>query len=168
MPADIPAIEQLISMSARGLSQGDYSDEQLDAALGSALGVDSQLIRDRTYYVAEVEGALVACGGWSWRKTLFGSDHGDREPEPLDPATEAARIRAFFVHPDWARQGLGRALLELCEGEARAAGFKQAELMATLPGERLYRNCGFVPRPAIDHVLRNGVTIRFVPMVKVL
>ena len=112
--------------------------------------------------------ALVACGGWSWRKTLFGGDHGDRQPEPLDPASEAARIRAFFVHPDWARQGLGRALLELCEGEARAAGFKQAELMATLPGERLYRSCGYVPRPAIEHVLRDGVTIRFVPMVRAL
>ncbi len=166
--ADIPAIEQLISLSARGLSQGDYSDEQIDAALGSALGVDSQLIRDRTYYVAEVAGALVACGGWSWRKTLFGSDHGDRQPESLDPASEAARIRAFFVHPDWARQGLGRALLELCESEARAAGFKQAELMATLPGERLYRSCGYAPRPAIEHVLRDGVTIRFVPMVRAL
>jgi GNAT superfamily N-acetyltransferase len=167
-PADIPAIEQLISLSARGLSQGDYSDEQIDAALGSALGVDSQLISDRTYYVAEAAGALIACGGWSWRKTLFGSDQGDRQPEPLDPASEAARIRAFFVHPDWARQGLGRALLELCEGEARAAGFKQAELMATLPGERLYRNSGYWSRPAIEHVLRDGVTIRFVPMVKVL
>ena len=119
-PADIPAIEHLISLSARGLSQGDYSDEQIDAALGSALGVDSQLISDRTYYVAEAADALVACGGWSWRKTLFGSDQGDRQPEPLDPASEAARIRAFFVHPDWARRGLGRLLLARCESEARA------------------------------------------------
>ena len=166
--ADIPAIERLIALSARGLSREDYSLEQIEAALASALGVDSQLIRDRTYFVADVGADLIGCGGWSWRKTLFGSDHGDREPEALDPAADAARIRAFFVHPDWARQGLGRAILELCEAEARAAGFKSAELMATLPGERLYRSCGYVPRPAIEHALREGVTIRFIPMVRTL
>jgi GNAT superfamily N-acetyltransferase len=166
--ADIPAIERLIALSARGLSRDDYSTDQIDAALESALGVDSQLIGDGTYFVAEVPGGLVVCGGWSWRKTLFGSDHGNRQPEPLDPASDAARIRAFFVHPEWARQGLGRTMLELCEAEARAAGFNTAELMATLPGERLYRSCGYAPRPAVEHVLREGLTIRLVPMVKAL
>jgi GNAT superfamily N-acetyltransferase len=167
--ADVPAIERLISASVRGLSRGDYTDEQIEAALGSALGVDSQLVRDGTYFVAESEGRLVACGGWSFRKTLFGADgRADREPEALDPARDAARVRAFFVHPDWARRGLGRALLELCETEARAAGFGCAELMATLPGVRLYQVCGYAAQPAIEHALPGGLSIRFVPMRKPL
>ena len=165
---DIPAIESLITHSARGLSRGDYSEAQIDAALGSALGVDSQLVRDGTYFVAEVDGKLVACGGWSWRKTLFGSDlEAGRQSESLDPAREGARIRAFFVHPDWARQGLGRATLELCETEARKRGFTSAELMATLPGERLYRTCGYESLDSIEHLLPGGMAIRFVRMRKV-
>lgn len=164
---DIPAIEQLIALAARGLSRDDYSQEQIEAALGAALGVDSQLVRDGTYFVAEADGTLVACGGWSWRRTLFGSDgQTDRQPESLDPTNDAARIRAFFVHPDWARRGLGRAMLELCESEARASGFASAELMATLPGERLYRSCGYSSQDAIEHPLPGGLAIRFVPMRK--
>jgi len=164
---DIPAIERLIALAARGLSRDDYSEEQIEAALGSALGVDSQLVRDGTYFVAETDGTLVACGGWSWRKTLFGSDgQADREPESLDPTRDAARIRAFFVHPDWARRGLGRTTLELCEAEARSSGFTSAELMATLPGERLYRTCGYASEDSIQHTLPGGVAIQFVPMRK--
>jgi GNAT superfamily N-acetyltransferase len=166
---DVPAIERLIALSARGLSAGDYSTEQIEAALGTALGVDSQLIRDGTYFVAEADGTLVASGGWSWRRTLFGGDvDAGRQPESLDPAREAARIRAFFVHPDWSRQGLGRKTLELCETEARRGGFTSAELMATLPGERLYRRCGYESHDAIEHTLPGGIGIRFVPMRKVL
>ena len=165
---DVPAIQRLIAVSARGLSREDYSDVQIDAALGSALGVDSQLIRDGTYFVAEADATLIACGGWSWRKTLFGGDvEPGRQPESLDPTREAARIRAFFVHPDWARQGLGRTMLELCEAEARRTGFTSAELMATLPGERLYRRCGYESRDAIEHTLPGGIGIQFVPMHKV-
>ena len=165
---DVPAIESLIALSARGLSQDDYPEAQIEAALGTALGVDSQLIRDGTYFVAEAEGTLVACGGWSWRKTLFGSDiEVRRQPESLDPARDAARIRAFFVHPGWARQGLGRAMLELCEREAGRRGFRSAELMATLPGERLYRSCGYESLDSIVHALPGGIGIRFVPMRKV-
>jgi len=164
---DVPAIARLIALSARGLSRGDYSEDQIEAALGTALGVDSQLIADGTYFVADVGETLVASGGWSRRRTRFGSDaESGREPEELDPARDAARIRAFFVHPDWARRGLGRALLELCECEARRNGFTSAELMATLPGVRLYRSCGYESHLAIEHTLPDGMAIRFVPMRK--
>jgi GNAT superfamily N-acetyltransferase len=164
---DVPQIEGLIELATRGLSKDDYSEEQIEAALGTALGVDSQLVRDGTYFVAETGACLVACGGWSSRKTLFGSDgRVGREPELLDPARDGARIRAFFVHPDWARRGLGRRLLELCEDEARANGFTSAELMATLPGERLYRRCGYVAESAIQHKLPRGTWIELVPMSK--
>jgi GNAT superfamily N-acetyltransferase len=164
---DIPEIERLIALSVRGLCRDDYSGEQIEAALGSALGVDSQLVRDGTYFLAKSDGTPVACGGWSWRKTLFGGDSlAEREPQSLDPGRDAARIRAFFVHPDWARRGLGRATLELCEAEARNGGFTSAELMATLSGERLYRSCGYLSQRSIQHILPGGVAIQFVSMCK--
>ncbi|MBD0326825.1 MAG: GNAT family N-acetyltransferase, partial [Pyrinomonadaceae bacterium] len=132
---DRPAITQLIELSARALSRDDYSDEQIEAAINEVFGVDSDLIHDETYFVAEVSGALVGCGGWSRRRTLFGGDQfAKRESTELDPRCEAARIRAFFIHPEWARKGIGRAILEKCEAEARASGFQSLELMATLPG----------------------------------
>src|SRR5262245_21139766 len=164
---DVPSIERLVEMSARGLSRADYTAVQIEAALSSALGVDSQLVRDGTYFVAEAAGDLVACGGWSKRTTLFGGDkEPGRQPAMLDPMRDAARIRAFFVHPDYARQGLGRVMLALCESEARASGFRSAELMATLPGERLYAACGYESLQPVEHTLPGGVSIRFVPMRK--
>lgn len=166
-PDDIPALQALIADSARGLSRGDYSAAQIEAAIGSAWGVDSELIRDQTYFVAESGGEIVACGGWSRRKTLFGGDQQPgRQSAVLDPDRDAARIRAFFVRPDRARQGIGRALLERCEAEARAHGFRAAELMATLPGQRLYRAYGYVGEERVEYPLRDGVTIHFVPMRK--
>lgn len=166
---DVPVLRGLIERSARALSRDDYTLEQIEAALGGAWGVDSQLIRDRSYYVGEHEQRAVACGGWSWRKTLFGGDAQlGREPETLDPRCEAARIRAFFVDPDWARLGLGRALLELCEREARASGYTSAALVATLPGERLYAACGYESEGARSYPLGNGSSIVFVPMRKSL
>jgi GNAT superfamily N-acetyltransferase len=166
---DVPVLERLIAESARGLSRRDYSDEQIEAALAGALGVDTQLVRDQTYFVAAAGGEIVGCGGWSWRRTLFGGDaRGGREPDPLDPARDAARVRAFFVRPDWARRGIGRALLERCEAEAVRHGFRTAELMATLPGERLYRRHGWIAGDAIEHPLAGGLSIRFVPMRKAL
>ena len=165
---DIPVLKQVIATSARQLASGDYSGEQIDAALGSAWGVDTQLIEDETYFVVEVAGAgIVGCGGWSFRGTLFGSDEqAGRESGVLDSTNEAARIRAFFVHPDWSRRGIGRALLEKCECAARLQGFKSTALIATLPGQRLYRECGYIGEERVEYPLPNGSTITFVPMTK--
>jgi GNAT superfamily N-acetyltransferase len=154
---DTPALERLIAESARGLSQPDYTDVQIEASLGTAWGLDTELIRDGTYFVVEADGQIVACGGWSRRKTLFGGDaQAGRQSESLDPARDAARIRAFFVRPNWARQGIGRALLQRCAGEARAAGFRSAELVATLPGQRLYHACGYLGDEPVEYPLAGG------------
>lgn len=166
---DIPALRHLIAVSARGLSRGDYSEAQIEAALRSAFGVDTQLIRDGTYFLAEADGAPIACGGWSFRRTLYGGDdQPDRQADALDPAHEAARIRAFFVHPAWSRRGLGRTLLARCEDEAHAHGFKATALLATLPGLRLYSALGYTADPPREYPLPDGTTITFVPMLKSL
>jgi GNAT superfamily N-acetyltransferase len=165
---DRPAISLLIELSARALSRQEYSQEQIEAAISSVFGVDSELIKDGTYFVAEAGGQLVGCGGWSKRRTLFGGDqYAVRESIELDPATEAARIRAFFVHPEWARLGLGRAILEHCEQEARARGFRSLELMATLPGVKFYRSLGYTGDERVTLEV-GGTTIDFVPMRKEL
>lgn len=166
---DRPAISKLIEMSARGLSREEYSDAQIEAAVKSVFGVDSDLIRDGTYFVAEAEGQMVGCGGWSRRRTLFGGDqYAGREEAELDPSRDAARIRAFFIHPGWARKGVGRAILERCEQEARLCGFRSLELMATLPGLKFYRSLGYVGAERVTYELQGGVTIDFVPMRKEL
>jgi N-acetylglutamate synthase-like GNAT family acetyltransferase len=163
--ADVSAIKMLIATSARVLGRGDYTAEQIEAALLGVWGVDTEIIRDGTYFVGEMEDELVLCGGWSRRATLFGGDaYTQRESRLLSPQTEAARIRAFFVHPSWARRGLGGRLLALCEGEARAAGFVAAELVATLPGERLYARHGYVSAGRRSDALPGGVSIESVPM----
>jgi GNAT superfamily N-acetyltransferase len=166
-PEDQPELQRLIARSARGLSAGDYSMEQIDAALQGAFGVDSQLVKDETYFVVEHVGALVGCGGWSRRRTMFGSDaRAERDPAELDPRHDAARIRAFFIDPGHARKGLGRAILQRCETEAEAAGFTRFELMATLPGVRLYEALGYARGETILHPLRPGLAIEFVTMHK--
>ena len=163
------ALDALIAASARELGRRDYTDAQLDRAIGNVFGVDSELIEDGTYLVAEINGALAGCGGWSRRKTLFGADaRAGRDSTALDPAKDAAKIRAFFVHPDFTRRGVGRALYDRCEAEARAAGFAALELMATLGGLSLYMALGFEPADAIDYDLGNGLSMRFVPMRKIL
>lgn len=166
--ADEPLLRSLIARSIRSLGAADYSAAQIESALQGAFGVDTALIRDGTYFVVEAgAGELVACGGWSRRRTLFGSDtRAGRDESHLDPRTEAARIRAFFVDPAHVRRGLGRAILERSEAEARAAGFTTFELMATLPGVRLYEQCGYLARAPIEHTLPDGLLIRFVPMAK--
>jgi GNAT superfamily N-acetyltransferase len=167
MLGDRPTLESLIAESARGLSRQDYTDTQIEAALGTAWGVDTELIRDGTFFVVEAEGQIIACGGWSKCRTLFGADRqANRQSELLDPARDSARIRAFFVRPAWARQGIGRALLQWCEAEARAAGFRRAELMATLPGLKLYQAMGYEAEQRIEHDLGGSITIEFVPMRK--
>jgi len=165
---DAPALATLIGESARGLREG-YSSDQVEAALGTVLGVDTQLVRDGTYFVAESEDRIVGCGGWSKRKTLFGSDHGPVKDDAwLDPGADAARIRAFFVHPAWARQGIGSAILQACEEAAAAEGFSRLELVATLPGVLLYQVRGFESRERFDVPLPNGKSLPVVRMIKIL
>jgi len=167
--ADQGALEQLIARSARELGAQDYSSAQIEAALRGAFGVDTQLIDDGSYFVAEFAGRLVGCGGWSRRRTLFGSDsHAARDASELDPNVDAARIRAFFVDPDYARRGIGRALLERCESEARAHGFTRLELMGTLPGVRLYQAMGYEPGPMVRYPVAADLCIEFIPMRKTL
>ena len=143
-PDDVPALEALIARSGLGLSRGFYTDEQAAAITRNVYGVDSQLIADGTYFVIEHAGVPVACGGWSKRATLFGGDQAKAETDPLlDPATQAGRIRAFFVDPSHARQGLARMLLAHCERMAAGAGFKELEMAATMPGVPFYRDAGY-------------------------
>jgi GNAT superfamily N-acetyltransferase len=165
--ADRPALAILIARSARGLGAADYRPEQIEGALRGAFGVDTQLIDDETYFVAETDGRLIGCGGWSRRRTLFGGDaHTQRDAQALDPQIDAAKIRAFFVDPDYARQGIGKALLARCESEARARGFSRFELMGTLPGVRLYAALGYVGTERVHYEVAPGVAIEFVPMHK--
>jgi RimJ/RimL family protein N-acetyltransferase len=141
---DIPALQALIARSGTELSAGFYTPEQAAAITRHVFGVDTQLIADRTYFVIEDGDAIVACGGWSKRRTLFGGDQTKRGPDPLlDPVSEPARIRAFFVDPAMARRGLGRMLMEHCNGEAATAGFRSLALVSTMPGEPLYAASGF-------------------------
>jgi N-acetylglutamate synthase-like GNAT family acetyltransferase len=162
---DIPELSALIAESARALSTRDYSREQIEAALQGAWGVDSELIRDGTYFVGVADAGAVLCGGWSRRATTFGGDaYTQRESRLLDPRTEAARIRAFFVHPDCARRGLATRLLALCESEAKTAGFTRAELVATLPGEPFYARHGYLAAERRSYALPGGISIDFVPM----
>jgi GNAT superfamily N-acetyltransferase len=165
--ADVPALRELIAVSARELGRSDYTPEQIEGALRGAFGVDSQLLRDGTYFAIEAGGRLVGCGGWSRRRTLFGGDDRmDRDASELDPAVDAAKIRAFFVHPDFARRGFGSAILERCERDAIAHGFRRFELMGTLPGVRLYAARGYLPAARVYWPLGDGLTIPFVPMSK--
>ena len=159
-------IHKLIIASARHLSRDDYSEQQIEAAIKAVFGVDTSLILDGTYFVAESGGTLVGCGGWSRRRTLFGGDQfSDRDLSALDPRTEAAKIRAFFVHPNFARQGIARAILTRCESEASAYGFRALELMSTLPGIKLYRACGYEGTERVEYDV-GGVVIEFVVMRK--
>ncbi len=167
--SDVPVLESLIAKSARALGRPDYTEAQIEAALGTAWGVDTQLIQDRTFYIVEADGRAVACGGWSYRQALFGGERQlDRQSLELDPHRDSARIRAFFVAPEWVRRGLGRQLLEQCETAARARGFKTFELVATLPGRKLYQSFGYEGEKRVEYPLKDGVTIEFIPMRKII
>ncbi|HEY1676936.1 MAG TPA: GNAT family N-acetyltransferase [Candidatus Sulfotelmatobacter sp.] len=168
--SDIPRLREIIEASVRGLQAGDYSPAQIEGALASVYGVDTQLIADGTYFAAEVTDAasgekrIVACGGWSKRKTLYGGDqYAAREDSLLDPARDAAKIRAFFVHPQWARQGIGTLILEACELAAQKAGFTRLEMGATLSGVAFYRAKGYVEIETQSVPLSNG---QFLPIVR--
>jgi GNAT superfamily N-acetyltransferase len=167
VPADVPALRVLIDASVRKLQAGDYTSAQIEGALQSVYGVDSQLIADGTYFVVEAESVIVGCGGWSKHKTLFGGDHwAAREDSLLDPHRDAAKIRAFFVHPDWVRRGIGSMILDACETAAAAAGFTRFEMGATLTGVALYRARGYVALENIAAPLKNGETLAVVRMEK--
>jgi GNAT superfamily N-acetyltransferase len=169
--ADIPALENLIRESVLTLQAADYTPEQLHLALQRVFGVDTQLIEDGTYFAAEtvLEGApvIAGCGGWSKRKTLYGSDHcAGREDTLLDPDHDAAKIRAFFVHPSWARRGIGSRILEVCEAAAAAEGFRRLEMGATLTGVPLYLARGYVEGEHRQVPLVPGLSLPIVHMEK--
>lgn len=167
---DIPALEELIRASVTALSAEHYTSEQITSALKHVFGVDTQLIADETYFVAEIEGALAGSGGWSKRTTLFGGDQtkADIPDSLLDPAAEAARIRAFYVHPRWSRRGVGSKILTACEDAARAAGFSRIELVATLPGEPLYAARGYEKAEAMHLETPDGESLPAFRMTKSL
>jgi GNAT superfamily N-acetyltransferase len=166
---DVPVLEALIQESVRTLQKNDYTVEQMEGALGGVFGIDRQLIRDGSYFVAEAGSEITGCGGWSRRKSLFGSDSlPDKDDGWLDPSVDAARIRAFFVHPGWARRGIGSQIMRACESAARAMGFSRLELVATLPGERLYLVHGFEAGERFAVPLPNGAELPVVRMTKTL
>jgi GNAT superfamily N-acetyltransferase len=166
---DIPTLIQLIERSARALQTGDYTPRQVEGALGTVYGVDPQLIADETYFMVETgdPAIAVACGGWSRRRTAFGSGNSPvKDDALLDPTTDPARIRGFFIDPDWARRGLGTAILHACEKAALAAGFRRFELTATLTGVALYARHGYTPVLHYGLDLPNGETLPVVRMAK--
>jgi GNAT superfamily N-acetyltransferase len=182
---DVPTLERLIALSVRGLQAHDYTPVQLERALASVYGVDTQLIGDGTYFVAETNAGtsepmsqnsvefrlgdrlIVACGGWSKRKTLYGADHcAGRTDDLLNPATDPAKIRAFFVHPDWARQGIGGLILTACEQAAKAAGFRRLEMGATLTGVPFYKAKGYSELESLQVPLGDGEALPIVRMGK--
>jgi GNAT superfamily N-acetyltransferase len=166
---DIAELERLIERSVRELQSAFYSPAQMDGALGSVFGVDRQLIRDQTYFVVEHDNAIIAAGGWSKRESLFGSDAArTKEDALLDPSRHPARVRAFFVQPQFARRGLARAILEACEDAIHAAGFRRIELGATLSGVLFYRAFGYQEDERLEVPLVNGLSLPIVRMTKSL
>ena len=165
--ADAPILEQLIRLSSMTLQAPYYSAEQIEAALGPIFAVDHQIIRDGTYFVVEKENTIVGCGGWSKRQAFYGGGNGRQaEQSVLDPLIDAARIRAFFVHPGWARRGIGGAILTACEEAIRAAGFLKADLSATLAGEPLYAASGYGVKERYEIPTANGLSLPVVLMSK--
>ena len=166
---DAPDLERLIVHVTRTSLARCYSQAQLAVALGPVFGLDRQFIRDGTYFVVENAGEIIACGGWSKRLAVYGGDHeragADAE---LNPAMDAARVRAFFVHPNWERRGIGRVLLEASEAAIRKAGFQRIELAATLAGEALYARHGYTVAERYDAPMPGGMTIAVVRMTKSL
>ncbi len=166
---DLAALRTVMALAIAELQKGFLSDEQI-AASNAVMGLDTQLVADGTYFVIEDGDAIAGCGGWSYRATLYGGDHSKdlRDPATLDPAVDAARIRAMYTHPAFARRGVGRLIMTLCEDAARAAGFRRAEMMATLSGEPLYRACGYTAIERIEAPGPNGVAVPLIRMGKAL
>ena len=172
LPADLDALREVMALAIAELQKGFLTEAQI-AASNAVMGLDTQLIADGTYFIIETAGAaggieIAGCGGWSRRATLFGGDHSTalRDPALLDPAVDAARIRAMYTHPGHVRKGVGRMIMALCEAAARDAGFARAEMMATLSGEPLYRACGYTPIEHVDTPGANGVAVPMIRMGK--
>ncbi len=166
---DIPAIRDLMARAIAVNQQGFLTPAQI-ALSHSVMGLDTQIIADGTYFLVLRGDDLVGCGGWSARATLYGGDASivARDPAPLNPATDAARVRAMYTDPACVRQGIGRMILDLCEGAARAAGFSRTEMMATLSGEPLYRACGYLPIEYVESPPVDGVSVPLIRMGKTL
>lgn len=166
---DIPQLNELIALSVRGLSKDYYTPNQIESAIKYVFGVDTQLVADGTYYIAEIDNIIVGCGGWSKRNTLYGGDqHKEIEDPLLDPQHDAARIRAFFVHPGYARKGISRYIINVCEAEAKKNDFASFELGATLPGVPLYLAMGYEAIERVDPILPDGEVLGILKMRKVL
>lgn len=166
---DVPTITALVARSIRALHSDSYEKDLIEEAIRHAYGVDWQLVRDQTYFVAEADGHIVGAGGWSYRRTLAGAHGPDAAPAPpLNPPIDAARVRAFYVDPAVARAGIGRALLEKSEAAAFKAGFRRAELTSTLPAVPFYASAGYREIEAYDLPLPSGAVLRLKLMSKVL
>jgi len=164
---DLPALRVLMTLAIEMLQRG-FLDKAQIAASHAVMGLDTQLVADRTYFIVEEAGVLAGCGGWSRRATLYGGDHSTalRDAALLDPARDAARVRAMYTHPDFARRGVGRLILELCEAAAAADGFRSVQLMATLSGEPLYRACGYQEMERVAAAPVDGVSVPLILMGK--
>jgi GNAT superfamily N-acetyltransferase len=166
-PADLPALAAVMDAAIAELQTGFLTPAQI-AASRAIMGLDRQLVADGTYFVVEADGRIAGCGGWSRRATLYGGDHTPgRDPDLLDPARDAARVRAMYTHPGFARRGVGRLILSLCETAAKAEGFTRLELMGTMAGRPLYESCGF---EVIEEVVdaRGGAPVPLARMGKAL
>jgi GNAT superfamily N-acetyltransferase len=168
-PQDLPALRSLMQRAIEELQHGFLTPGQVVAS-HKVMGLDTQLVRDQTYFLVEEDGVIAGCGGWSWRATLYGGDDSvvAREPAPLDPQRDAAKVRAMYTNPDFVRRGVGRMVLGLCEEAARQAGFRRVELMATMAGVPLYRACGYIPVESTESKPIDGVRVPLLRMEKVL
>jgi GNAT superfamily N-acetyltransferase len=166
---DLEALREVMRRSIATL-QTDFLTPAQVRVSHTVMGLDTQLLRDRTYFIVERDGRIAGCGGWSWRATLYGGDDSmvSREPDVLDPATDAARVRAMYTDPDFARQGVGRLVMRLCEEAAIRAGFRKATMMATMAGVPLYEACGYVQVEPVLSAAVDGVRVPLVRMEKVL
>ena len=166
---DLDQLREVMRRSIATLQAGFLTPEQVRVS-HTVMGLDTQLIRDGTYFIIERDRRIAGCGGWSWRSTLYGGDESmvSREPEALNPATDAARIRAMYTDPDFARQGVGRLVMQLCEEAAMRAGFRRATMMATMAGVPLYEACGYVQVEPVLSAPVDGVRVPLVRMEKAL
>jgi GNAT superfamily N-acetyltransferase len=164
---DLDALREVMRRSIENLQTGFLTPEQVRVS-HTVMGLDTQLIKDGTYFVVERDGRIAGCGGWSWRSTLYGGDESmvSREPEALDPASDAARIRAMYTDPDFARQGVGRLVMRLCEDAAMSGGFRRATMMATMAGVPLYEACGYVQVEPVLSAAVDGIRVPLVRMEK--